>query len=473
MIQNRVSFLVFIALVAWLVFGTACKDDLAIDRTSAVDLRTSADTIFFDTVFTSPNAGTPLSVNKQFVIVNPLKNAIEVSVSLAGIRSGLFRLNVDGIVGPDVRNLTLLPGDSVFAFVELHVDPNNDPMSLPLIVRDSIRIESNGKVKHVQLVAWGQDAHYMMRDTLCNTVLDDPLKPYVVYGYLYVPENCVLTIEKGVKMHFAPRSWLFVEGTLIINGTKEDPVYFEGDRLEPDFEEIAGQWGGIWLAYPSKDNSITHARIKNATVGVYCDSISSNGAYNVAIRNTHVRNMLFDGLSGKGSSIQAQNSIFENCGRFSFLGLYGGNYKLQHCDFVTYNFDFARRDPTFVLNNIQRDEAGAEIGSFPIRAQVQNNIIYGSLDNELALDFNSNKVDEFMLQNNLIKTELEGLDVAGLNNLLNQDPRFKNPALHKFQLDTLSPAIDLGRTLSPIISTDFDENPRNAKPDAGAFERID
>lgn len=459
-----------VALFSGLALLWGCKDgpDFNTDPNFLLDLR--ADTIVFDTVFTSPASGVPMSVNKQFVVVNSGKDAVLADFRIGGGSASVFRMNVDGQAGHAIEAVEILPEDSVFVFLELSIDPNNHPQSLPLIVRDSVLIRTNGSDQKVQLVAWGQDAHYIFRDSLCNALLNDKEKPYVVYGYLYVPENCELRIGPGVRLHFAPRSWLFVEGKLIIEGTQEEPVWFEGDRLEPDFEEVAGQWGGIWFGYPSAANRITHARIKNGTVGIYCDSASSDGKYVVEVYNTEVRNMSFDGISGRGSTFSAENSVFVNCARFSFLGLYGGDYLLRHCTFATYNFQFPRRDPTFVLNNIERDQLGNVIATYPVTASIRNNIIYGSLDNELALDLDQTKVGPLEIRNNLIRTELSGLDIAGFDNVVNKDPRFLAPRSYNFDLDTLSAAKDIGIPLTPAAPSDFSGRSRDNKPDAGAFE---
>ncbi len=453
-----------------LAYGlNGCKDDMTF-TTSGDMLNIKADTIVFDTVFTSPRPGVPFSVNKQFVVLNPYKEAIRSNIRIAGGDQSVFRMNIDGASGREFDNVEILPEDSVFIFLELTIDPNNDPQSLPLIVRDSILFETNGGRQQVQLVAWGQDAHYFFKDTLCDAILDDAQKPYVVFDYLYVPENCKLTIEKGVKIHFAPGSWLFTEGTLEVNGTAEDPVYFEGDRLQPDFEEVVGQWGGLYFLYPTKQNRITHARIKNGTVGIYCDSISSDGDPTVEVYNTEIRNMAFDGLSGRMANMRAENSVFANCARYSFLGLYGGEYALRHCTFVTYNYDFARRDPTFILNNIERDQIGNVLQTYDMAALVQNCIIEGSLDNELALDLDASKVLGLSMENNLIRTELEDLDVAPLNNVINEDPRLTGYQSQNYELDSLSAAKDIGKLLNPPIGNDFSGSSRDNPPDAGAFE---
>ncbi len=469
--HNRFWILIIIAIVGIMEF-TSCSDDTVFFTDSSAKLDIRPDTLFFDTVFTANSPRIPKSVNKQFVVVNPHNKSVKTDFRLAGGANSVFRINVDGEVGPEVNQVEIRANDSVFVFVELSIDPNTDPQSLPLIVRDSIVITTNGNNQNVQLIAWGQDAHYFFRDTLCNVVLADKEKPYVVYGYLYVPENCNLTIREGVQMHFAPGAWLYVEGTLSILGTKDEPVKMEGDRLQPDFEETAGQWGGIWLNYLSKNNRIRHADIKNGTVGIYCDSMSNNGNPNVVIENTLVSNMSFDGLSGKMSYIRASNSVFANCGRYTFLGLWGGAYDLKHCTFVTYGYDFGRRDPTFALNNVEINEFFQIVRTFPIQYNIQNCIIDGSLNEEVSFGFvGRDNTDLFpgdtVFSNNLVRTELD-LDNGSRTNVLNQNPSFVNFKAHDYHLESSSFARDIGADVG--IATDFDENSRDDKPDAGAFE---
>jgi hypothetical protein len=469
-------------LVAFLSFGllltfalSSCKDDGTFFTSSDATLNFSSDTVFFDTVFTSDIPRIPLSVNHQFVVVNPYKDAVKTSFKLYGGDQSVFRINVDGEMGPEVNDIEILGNDSVFVFVELSVEPNGDPQSLPLIVRDSIQITTNGNQQQVQLIAWGQDGHYFLRDTLCNAVLDDKEKPYIVHGYLYVPENCTLTIKEGVKIHFAPRSWLYIEGTLLIEGTKDEKVKFEGDRLQPAFEEVAGQWGGIWLDFLSKNNSIKHAEIKNGTVGIYCDSsdFQFDGPTKVEVENTLIRNMSFDGLSGKTVHIKARNSIFTNCGRYTFLGLWGGQYDLKHCNFTTYNFDFSRRDPTFALNNVQINEFFQIVGIYPLKYDVQNCIIDGGLQDEASFGIfkdvpSPGFFSDTLFNNNLVRTERKFVGLH-TNNVLNVNAAFVDILNHDYHLETNSGAIDIGST-SVVIPRDYDEELRDAKPDAGALE---
>lgn len=472
---------IVLTVVTFTLILSSCNDDQVFYTGSDASLTLRSDTIFFDTVFTSNIPRIPLSVNKQLVVVNPLKEAVKTDFMLYGGSESVFRINVDGEVGPSVSDIEIGPGDSIFVFVELSVDENDDPQSLPLIVRDSLSISTNGNQQQVQLMAWGQDAEYFFRDTLCDVTFSDKQKPYVVYGYLYVPENCKLTIEEGVKMHFAPRSWLYVEGTLEIRGTKDEPVEFQGDRLQPDFEEVAGQWGGIWIDKLSRGSTIKHAIIKNGTVGIYCDS-TTGFSYNmppaVVVDNTLVRNMSFDGLSGKSARIIARNSIFTNCGRYSFLGLFGGVYDLKHCTFATYGYDFARRDPTFVVNNVRLNDFNQIVQVYPTQYDVANCLIDGSLESEAAFATFTG-IDEPLLfgdtsfHHNLVKHDRK-LDYKGMGNVIvpmGEDAGLVNPQGREYRLLPSSKARDIGDPI-PGISLDYLEATRDAKPDAGAIEFV-
>ncbi len=197
------------------------------------------------------------------------------------------------------------------------------------------------------LIGWGQDAHYIFRDSIeTDTTWSNNKLPIVVYGYCYIKPNVNLTIEEGMNIHFAPRSWLFVEGKLDVKGDIDNPVLMQGDRLQPSWEEESGQWGGIWISHPSHSNTIEHAIIKNGTVGVYCDSVpGEENKKNVTINKTMIRNMSFDGISGKGSTIHVQNSVSTNCGRFTFLGANGGDYTLLHNTFYTGRRIFQDKNP--------------------------------------------------------------------------------------------------------------------------------
>ena len=139
----------------------------------------SADTLRFDTVFTT--AG---SVTQLFKITNGNNQKLKIDqVSLQGGTASSFKINVDGVAGPAVKNIELDANDSIFVFVEVTIDPNN-PNTL-FIVKDSILFSLNGNMQQVYLEAFGQRAHFhhgnpllVLRD---NEIWTNDL-PHVVYG---------------------------------------------------------------------------------------------------------------------------------------------------------------------------------------------------------------------------------------------------------------------------------------------------
>lgn len=466
----KATFKYFLLVFIIGLLYTSCKKE-RFTTSSGDKLEVRQDTLWFDTVFTNVNNTSPKSVNKQIVIVNPHKDKIKTSINLAGGLQSHFRMNVDGVPGHEFTDLEIFPEDSLFVFIEVHPDPNNNsPDFNPLIIRDSVMFYTNGNEQKVNLIGWGQDAHYIFRDSIeQDTTWANSQLPIVVYGYFYVKPNVKLNIEKGMNIHFAPSSWLFVEGELEINGTYDEPVIMQGDRLQPDWEETPGQWGGVWISHPSKGSYINHALIKNGTVGVYCDSTSgdNNLTPNITIDQCHIRNMLFDGIAGRYSNIQVRNTVSENCGRFTFLGSFGGEYDIRHCTFHTGTKDFNRQEPTFGFTNINRDDFGSIISEHPIDFYMVNSIVWGSnVDGEIGADLNSSA--NWEIENCLLRSNSSIFD--NNNNILGEDPLFKNSTYFNFELDSTSAAKDKGIDLSPPINIDFRGVNRTAPPDIGAFE---
>src|SRR5207249_1207636 len=118
--------------------------------------------------------------------------------------------------------------DSIWIFAEVTIpDPNNP--NTPFIVSDSIIFNTNGHQQQVQLVSWGQRAHFHSAAAnqgpffiVCNETWDNDLYhvPHVVYGYAVVDSGCVLTITEGTNVYFHVRSGIIVlsGGSMIISG---------------------------------------------------------------------------------------------------------------------------------------------------------------------------------------------------------------------------------------------------------------
>src|SRR5690349_10124226 len=119
-------------LITCLVFF-ACKKDSFITSPDA-QVTITADTIKFDTVFTTAGSGT-----QSFKIINENNQKLLVSrVKLSGGNNSTFRINVDGFTGPEVHDLEIAPNDSIYVFVSVTVNPNTN--NLPFVITDSIQV---------------------------------------------------------------------------------------------------------------------------------------------------------------------------------------------------------------------------------------------------------------------------------------------------------------------------------------------
>ena len=231
---------VCMTLVSWAVLSGCQGDKFYLGADARVAF--SQDTVLFDTVFTTIG-----SASQAFRIVNDSPGRILLEdISLEDGEGSLFRINVDGIPGPSVGNLALEEGDSLYVFVEVTIDPGS--ANLPFIVQDRIRVIINGFSQFVTLNAYGQNAFFHGAPGSLTTLPCDEVwvaqRPHVIYGVVGVAEGCNLTIEAGSAIHVHAGGGIYVDrGTLEANGELGQEVVFEGDRLEPSYADIPGQWG--------------------------------------------------------------------------------------------------------------------------------------------------------------------------------------------------------------------------------------
>ena len=249
-------------------------------------------------------------------------------------------MNVDGIIGKSFENIDILAKDSIFIFVEATIDFNQ---VVNPVYTDSIVFDASNNVQDVDLVTLVQDAIFYFPERDANRIKetiflgldnegnrleingrlleDDELtwtneKPHVVYDFIGVPQGKTLTIEAGAQVFFHTNSGLLVQedGSLKVNGTLNNEVVFEGDRLEPEFSDVAGQWGTIWLRSGSKDNEIDYAIIKNGIIGLLVDEVNG-GTHTLDISNTQLYNFSNFGILGRQTHIVGENVVIGSAGQ--------------------------------------------------------------------------------------------------------------------------------------------------------------
>jgi len=468
----------FLPLLAGLIFS--CRDD-SFDPDPSITLSFSADSLLFDTVFTTVGSAT-----RSFRVYNNHHKRVRVaSISLGKGSDSFYRINVDGRSGSHIQDVEIGANDSIFVFVEVTVDPVNQ--NLPLTITDSVVFNINNKVQDVKLVAWGQDAIFIHPNHVDpgsgiayhliaeNTTWTSDL-PYVIYGLAVVAPNRTLTVEPGARVHFHNNaSLVFLSGaTLKVNGTAEFPVSFQGDRLEQFFQDKPGQWGRIWFTATSKDHDINYAVIKNGSVGLHVDSIGSTTEPTLRIRNTIIKNMSLVGLLAQGSNVVAQNTVIANCGENILYLALGGKYDFRHCTFANYyNLPSTplRQIPSVLFNNYYRDINGNIQQRDFESVYFGNSIIYGSLQEEFIFDLVPGSDFNYTFDHCLVRTQRDTFNPSFINIIKNQVPQFNNIGNQDYRLKSNSPAIGAGKaSIAEQIPLDILGRNRVQRPDIGAYQ---
>lgn len=458
----RILIISFITTTLFVSIG--CKKDPIIKDPSA-KLEFSTDTVFFDTVFTTVG-----STTEKFKIYNPHKKTIIISrIYLAGGSSSNYRINIDGSPVIKAEDVELAPKDSMFIFVEVTIDPNN--LNSPLIVIDSIVFETNGNTQGVKLVAWGQDAHFYNGEILlCDTVWRND-KPHVIYNSVLIDSLCKLTVEAGAKIYSHYQSRIFVQGSIIINGTKENPVSFKADRLENFYDDLPGQWDGIHILKESFDNIIDYAIIQNAVVGIRVDSFSVNANPKLTLKNTIIKNMESTGILGLTASIYGENNLIINCGEHDLQLEIGGAYSFNHCTFANYSSGvLSHKKPLLRLNNYYEYDGVKYVSD--LYSTFTNCIIYGNSEEEIETDPEASGNFENTFVNCIIRTKLTNLSLT--NSFLNEDPEFLKPdtvdiSVRDYHVSANSFAV--GKGLFINIPLDIEGKTRSTTaPSIGCYE---
>jgi hypothetical protein len=438
-------------------------------------LEFSTDTVFFDTIFTTLG-----STTKELKVYNAYDQPLKIEfIELAKGAGSVFRLNIDGLASWSAGDIEIPPNDSIYIFVEVTLDPNLQDSIL--LIQDSIVFNTNGNLQDIDLLAWGQDVHIFRGDTIQTTTWVND-KPYLIIEYLMIDSLQTLTIEEGVRIHLHKDAWMVVKGTIRVNGSLEYPVIVQGDRLEYMYDNIPGQWGRIWF-WPglSRDNHLEHVIIKNGTIGIQADSMSSSPEPTVRLENCRILNMSAAGILGSGTRIEASNTVVGNCGQFTVFLRWGGEYIFNHCTFANFWHHFSNRNtPSIgIVNYYEAIDGSTQVREFD-GVTFGNCIVYGNREFEFLVDDYPGTVTPYFFDHSLLKVdpgEFNLSDESHFSQVINlKDPEFMDIGTNDYRLDTLSPAKDMAlMEIALQIPTDLAGEDRLADglPDIGAYERIE
>jgi hypothetical protein len=476
----------FMAVTLVIFTVNSCQKDV-IDTDPDVKLGFSNDTIFFDTVFTSLG-----STTQSITVHNKGKQKISISsIKLAGGASSFYRINVDGISAYEVNDIEIAAEDSMYVFCRVTIDPTDERN--PYVISDSVIFETNGNIQKVDLVAWGQNANYILADTHIpgypefkiiahenETTTWTADRPYVIYGFAVVDSTGRLEIERGARIYFHNNSglWIYKGGSIKARGSVDAPIIFQGDRLEDFYKEMPGQWDRIWINEGSINNEIDYAVIKNGFIGLQLETLQEQMGNQLILSNTRIENMTGYGILTRFYNMTAYNNEVINCGQYLAAFTWGGIYDVRQCTFANYWSNSVRVTPSIVLNNYATD-INDVVYPFEFQGYFGNNVFDGRNDDELLLMGDEGAPFNYHFDHCLLKTLQDVSDQELFTGcLVNQDSLYLDYLEDNYSPDTLSPLIDAG---SPAViaesffdlGRDLIESSREKDlPDIGAFEFV-
>ncbi len=455
-------------ITALLFTISSCKKTGFITSGDAL-LRTSVDTLHYDTVFTSFG-----SITQSFKIFNVNDQKLKLSnVQLMGGSASFFKLNVDGLAGTSFSDIEIDANDSIYVFVNVTINPNT--ANLAFLVQDSIRIQYNGNTRYVQLDAFGQNARFMRSKRVTTDSLWKNDLPVVILGSLSVDANKTLTIQKGTKIYFHADAPMIVNGTLKAIGNRWDStkIKFAGDRLDAPYKDFPGSYPGIVFSSSSKDNLLQFCNIINAYQGVVVQSPSTNANPKLTLNECIFDNIYDVAIGGLNSSITARNCLVTNAG--SNVALYGGSYSFNHCTFSSYgNTYVSHKKPVFTASNTDGTTA------YTFNCQVKNSIIYGEggiVDDEIAT--NKQGTGTFTLTFDNVLYKVKNTDPANAvfsgTILKNVQPQFDtinvSNRYFNWRLRSTSPCINKATASGVLYDLDSNLRTLGIAPDLGCYEK--
>ncbi|WP_443936864.1 hypothetical protein [Pedobacter sp. MW01-1-1] len=413
---------------------TSCRKDERITNDPQAKLSFYSTTISFDTVFTSIG-----STAQRIRVLNKNSAALNISeIKLAGGEASPFSININGVNNSVQKEIRLNGLDSLNLFIKVTIDPKAS--NLPFLVEDSIILTTNGNRQVLKLSAYGQNAVFIKDGEITGDITWDSSLPYIITNSVTIKNGASLTIPAKAKVYFHRDATMQIEGYLNAVGSEMQPIVFSSDRLETLYTEEPGQWNGLHFKERGY-GIIKNAVLKNALVGITADSLSPNGNPKLILSNTLIKNMQVAAFMGFHSELYAFNNLIYNCGNYLMYASGGGNYIFKQNTFAGFSNSLPRKTAALSFSDYLSAKAYNNL-----QINLTNNIIWGSLANELEIEKRTSASVVSQIAYNLIKTT--ATTFSGNGNILNVDPSFISSDNYIFELQPTSVAIKKGVNLS-------------------------
>jgi len=472
--------IIITAAVFFTLLNASCKKQRIL--TTGGTLLFSTDTLNFDTVFTA--AG---SFTTGLLIYNPQNEEVELSsVRLQHGASSYFHLNVDGFSGNNVTSLKIAAHDSLYVFATVDINPNDS--TTPFVITDSLVTTMNGQNFYIPFMAYGQNAHYIISDSISvdSTWLTD--KPYVVIHSCVIGPTGSLTIPNKCKVYMHQDARFFVYGSLSVDPggvPGNDSVVFQGDRLDRayfGYIGYPGEWGGFYFigGAPGATGNITNAVIKNcgASTPYYSFAIQSaavevDSGATVTISHSIIENSFGWGIFSNQGTVIATSCNVNTTGQEALAVANGGYDSIINCTFANYGtaaLTHANYGTLTILNYLSNGDGTWQSGN--LNGIIRNCIVYGSLDSEVICDSLGGATARLRMDHCLLK--MGGVRESFVNFtgcLFNEDPMFTNPNNGDFTIPASSPAAGAGYNtgVTPLYGNTKPWAGGGATPDIGCY----
>ncbi len=462
-------------LLPWLLFlfftcFLSCKKESFITSPEA-RLSSSVDTVKFDTVFTTVG-----SVSQSFKIFNDNAQKLRLSsVKLMGGAASPFKININGTASAQLNDVDIAANDSIYIFVTVSVTPN--AANLPYLLMDSIQVMFNGNTRFIQLEAYGQNAKFLRNLSFDSDATFSKNQPYVILGLLKVNSGVTVTFEAGARLFFHANAGILVEGSLVSNGTLNEPVICTGDRLDEPYSKFPGSWTGISFSPGSRDSKLTYTIIKNASQALVVLKPAASGNTKLVLHQCTIYNAKDAALLCEGSNVAADNCLFYNSGS-NLVVKNGGAYSFTNCTLAGYSNNYlSHTAPVAKLANFL--DTNGVLTSNALTALFKNCIFWGEngiVENEIIVEKQGAAACAVTLDHCLYKALTDPSNSSILSSIKNIDPGFDSIDVrnnfYNFRItkSLSSPVISAG-TSTPFLK-DLDYFTRNpVKPDIGSYEK--
>lgn len=399
--MKKISQKYSLLLVALIITAlTSCvKDRYTTDPAHLLDFSTTS--LSLDTAFDA-------TATWRLVVYNRNSKALNVSsIRILGGASSCFRMNVDGrhpSSDNSISDISISAHDSIFILVEGNA-------SQVLWANDSIEFVTNGVAQYVTLSLVSIDAVRLDHYQLQGNELFDSVRPYLVNGYIYVPEGSTLTLSPGTEIYLRPDANIIVDGDIIMDGSADDPVVIRGCRFDDvregethiPYTNIPGQWGGIYFQNAHSSNRISYANIRGAGVGIIVF-----GAYrstpSLLMEHSILHCFETYGIYAQMADVTIRDCEISNCGESCYLAV-GGSTVIQQSTIADYYTFASRKTPAFRLLGYI-DQYGVRTAYNIERCVIENSIIYGNISEEFQLlhDPELTQFTNIHISNSLIRT---------------------------------------------------------------------